>query len=389
MQRHYGLDWLRIGAFALLILYHVGMVFVPWDYHVKLAGPVWATVPMMASNPWRLSLLFIVSGYASRVLLKRQSSRWRFARNRTARLLVPLVFGMAVIVPPQAWVELVTKRGYPHDFGWFWLHDYFRFDTALGMPLPAWNHLWFVAYLWIYTLAITLAVAVTPARVRAAMQRGFEAVLRGPVLLLAPLVWMVLVNLVLFPGGRETHAVLGDWVAHATYFPAFLFGFALARADVVLARLVRWWKLSAVVAVASFALVAGIELTWPGVARAPDGVGELFSVARAVEGWFAIAALIGFADSHWNRDHRWRPMLTEAVFPFYIIHQTIIVVVGWLLRGAGLPTLADFLILVAATVAGCWAFYLIGRRIPLVRPLIGLRRHASKRTHVDPRPAIA
>ena len=82
-------------------------------------------------------------------------------------------------------------------------------------------------------------------------------------------------------------------------------------------------------------------------------------------------------------------MLTEAVFPFYIIHQTLIVVVGWWLRGADLPMLADFLILVAATVAGCWAFYLIGRRIPLIRPLIGLRRHASKRTHVDPRPAIA
>ncbi|WP_019515462.1 acyltransferase family protein [Sphingomonas sp. Mn802worker] len=389
MQRHYGLDWLRIGAFALLILYHVGMVFVPWDYHVKLDGPVWATVPMMASNPWRLSLLFIVSGYASRVLLKRQSSRWVFARNRTARLLVPLIFGMAVIVPPQAWVELVSKRGYPHGYAWFWLHDYFRFDARLGMSLPTWNHLWFVAYLWIYTLAITLAVAVTPKRAREAVQRGFEALFRGPVLLLLPLVWMVLVNLVLFPGGRETHAVLGDWVAHATYFPAFLFGFALARADTVLASLVRWWKLSAVVAVASFALVAGIELTWPGVARAPDGIGELFSVARAVEGWFAIAALIGFADSHWNRDHRWRPMLTEAVFPFYIIHQTLIVMVGWWLRSAGLPMLADFLILVAATVAGCWAFYLIGRRIPLVRPLIGLRRHASRRTHVDPRPAIA
>ncbi|WP_375271925.1 acyltransferase [Sphingomonas sp.] len=389
MQRHYGLDWLRIGAFALLILYHVGMVFVPWDYHAKLPGPAWATVPMMATNPWRLSLLFIVSGYASRVLLKRQSSRWRFARNRTARLLVPLVFGMAVIVPPQAWAELAAKRGYPHDYAWFWLHDYFRFDTALGMPLPAWNHLWFVAYLWIYTLAITLAVAVSPAGLRARAQQGFEALFRGPVLMLLPLVWMVLVNLVLFPGGRETHAVLGDWVAHATYFPAFLFGFALARADRTLASFVRWWKVAAAVAIAAYALVAGIELTWPGVARAPDGVGEIFSVARAVEGWFAIAALIGFADSHWNRDHRWRPMLTEAVFPFYIIHQTVIVVVAWWLRGAGLSMLADFAILVAATVAGCWAFYLVGRRIPLIRPLIGLRRHASKRTHVDPRPAIA
>ena len=38
--RHYGMDWLRIGAFALLILYHIGMYFVPWDWHVKIAQPV-------------------------------------------------------------------------------------------------------------------------------------------------------------------------------------------------------------------------------------------------------------------------------------------------------------------------------------------------------------
>ena len=28
-KRHFGMDWLRIGAFGLLILYHVAMVFAP------------------------------------------------------------------------------------------------------------------------------------------------------------------------------------------------------------------------------------------------------------------------------------------------------------------------------------------------------------------------
>src|SRR3546814_7239126 len=68
--RHYGLDWLRVGAFALLIFYHVGMYFVPWGWHVKSDEILpWATVPMFALNPWRLSLLFVVSGYASRAVL--------------------------------------------------------------------------------------------------------------------------------------------------------------------------------------------------------------------------------------------------------------------------------------------------------------------------------
>ena len=94
-------------------------------------------------------------------------------------------------------------------------------------------------------------------------------------------------------------------------------------------------------------------------------------------GWSAIVALIGMADRYWNRDHRWRPMLTEAVFPFYIVHQTIIVWLGWYLLRFALPPLAEFAILVLATAAGCWACYLIGREIGPLRPLIGLRPKPS------------
>jgi membrane protein DedA with SNARE-associated domain len=61
------------------------------------------------------------------------------------------------------------------------------------------------------------------------------------------------------------------------------------------------------------------------------------------------------------------------VFPFYIIHQTIIIVVGWLLLGSGVSNLPRLLILVATTMIGCWIFYLVGRRIDFIRPLIGLR----------------
>jgi hypothetical protein len=376
MARHYGLDWLRIGAFALLILYHIGMVFVPWDFHVKLPGPWWTTLPMLAVNPWRLALLFIVSGYASRALLARSTGAGRFAWQRTVRLLVPLVFGMAVVVAPQPWAELVTKRGYPHDYAWFWTHDYFRFAKLGGLDMPTWNHLWFVAYLWVYT------------RARHRLDAAFARVFAGPVVLVLPLAWLVTVNLVLFPGGRETHALFGDWVAHAIYLPMFLFGFALARAERVLATIRRWWKPAAIVTFAAYVVVALVEIRLHALVYWPRGWGEAFSIARAVQGWSAIVALIGFADTHWNRDHPWRATLTEAVFPFYIVHQTVIVLVALWLIPLGLPFVAEGAILVAATVAGCWLFYLVGRRIAPLRPLIGLRRHLPRRA-ADPRPAIA
>ncbi len=388
MQRHYGLDWLRIGAFAILILYHIGMVFVPWPFHAKLAHEQWVTVPMMLSNPWRLSLLFVVSGYASRALFARSDGPLAFAGNRTVRLLVPLAFGVVLIVPPQAWVELVTQRGYPHGFITFWTHDYFRFGKLARIDLPTWNHLWFVGYLWVYTLLLTLALAVIPAGLRRGLQGLFEWFCGSWRALFVPMAWLMAVSAWLFPGARETHAMLGDWVAHASYFPMFVFGFALAGSERTLATFARWWKATAVLAVLGYAAVAGIAIAFAGVAITPKPWGTIFSLARGVEGWMAIAALIGVAETYWNRDHRWRPMLTEAVFPFYIIHQTVIVLVAYWLMPLELPGGVDFAILVVATVVGCWAFYLIGRRIAWLRPLIGLRMRAPIKRAADPRPAV-
>jgi peptidoglycan/LPS O-acetylase OafA/YrhL len=383
MQRHYGLDWLRIGAFAILILYHVGMVFVPWDFHVKLARENWVAIPMMASNPWRLALLFVVSGYASRALFTRGKGAGGFARNRSARLLIPLVFGAIVVIPPQPWVELVTKYDYPASFAHFWTHDYFRFGTLAGIVLPTWQHLWFVVCLWVYTMLLTGIMTLSSGGLRAAAQRGFDRLFGTVAALIVPTIWLLLVSAVLFVGARETHALFDDGVAHATYLPAFLFGFALGGSPRTLAVFARWWKVTAPLAILAYAVVAGVEARWSGTIP-PRPWGTVFSLARGVEGWMAIAALIGIAETFWNRDHRWRPMLTEAVFPFYIIHQTVIVVVAYWIMPLGLPGGAAFAILVAATVAGCWGFYLAGRAVPWLRPLIGLRARRPAGGRVAP-----
>jgi hypothetical protein len=371
------MDWLRIGAFVLLILYHVGMVFVPWGFHVKTAHPMdWVAIPMLATNAWRLMLLFVVSGYASRALFRKSTGTGDFLRNRNARLLIPLIFGMAVIVPPQTWVELVTQHGYTRSFAWFFAHDYFRFGTLDGILMPTWNHLWFVVYLWVYTLALGVLLALPrPAGVQALFDRLFG----GVSVLWAPLAWLMVFQVILFRHVEETHDLVGDGVAHLGYFPAFLFGFGLAGSRPAMAALARLWKPAAVLALASYGFVASVEWTWPGFAMPTPGFGLAFRVAREVQCWTSIAALIGVAERLLNRDHALRPMLTEAIFPFYIIHQTVIIVVGFWMLPLGLAAGTEFAILVAATLAGCWAFYLAGRELTWLRPLIGLQRRAARR----------
>ncbi|MEO5492718.1 MAG: acyltransferase [Sphingomonas sp.] len=378
MERHYGMDWLRIGAFAVLILYHTAMVFTPWGFHVKTAQPVdGLSVAMLITNPWRLTLLFVVSGYASRALFAKSGGVARFMTSRANRLLVPLAFGVAVLVPPQSWVELVTQHGYARDFGYFLLHDYFAFAAIDGVGLPTWNHLWFVGYLFAYTAALSLILLVPrPAK----LQAYFDAAFGGWRAMVVPAVYLVLSQVVVFHRWTDSQDLIHDGIAHLAYFPAFLFGFGLARSKPVMAGFVRWWKPAAALAVASYAFGAGVELTYPGSQVPPQWLGDQMLVAHQLQCWAAVAALMGLAERYLNRDAAIRPMLTEAVFPFYLIHQTVIVLGEFALKSLGLGAAAEFAILVPTTVVGCWAFYLIGREVNWLRPLIGLRRRAAGST---------
>ena len=374
--RHYGMDWLRIGAFGFLILYHVGLVFSPWGYEVKSSHPFdWVALPLLALNAWRLSLLFAISGYASAALFARERGPGSFARSRLARLGIPLLFGMLLWVTPQPWVALVTQHGYREGFGHFLRHDYFGFKMIDGIAMPTWMHLWFVVYLLVYALLMA-ALLKLPGGVRSAVRRLGERGLAGPGLLVLPVLYVYAVRQ-LPHGWSDTHSLVDDPAAHAVYFAMFLFGWLLRGSEPLRLAIARQWKLAAVLALLAYAGVAAAELAYPGKTPLPPSLAQPFRFTRAVQCWATIVALFGLADHSWNRDGAWRATLAEAVFPFYIIHQTIILVVGYLLLGSGVPAPGEFLILTVTTAGGCWLFYLAGRGIGPLRPLIGLKRRAT------------
>ena len=370
-ERLYGLDWLRIGAFALLILYHIGMFFVPWEWHVKTARPLeWLELPMMAINPWRLALLFVVSGFASRILLAKMKGAGAFVRGRSARLLIPLLAGMVLFVAPQPWAELRASGAVGEGFWTFWTRDYFRFGKLHGLDLPTWNHLWFVAYLWVYTLVLA-ALAGLPAPVRARLQAAFDRLFSGRGLLLWPILLLATARILLFPIFEETHALVNDAYAHVVYGFAFFFGVGLARSGTAWASIRGGWRTALVVGMAGYALIVAIDMTIPGESGELELV--VLRIARSIQAWGLIVGLLGFARAHLNFDGPARRYLTEAIFPYYIAHQTIIVLAGYWLLPLDLGAGPQFAILIAATVAGCALTFEAGRRIGWLRPLIGLK----------------
>jgi len=381
--RHYGLDWLRVVAFQLLILYHVGMAFVTWDYHVKLATIPWVAIPLQLTSPWRLSLLFVVSGYASMALLARSDGAGAFLRQRVLRLGLPLLFGVLVLTPVQPWIQLVTQRHYNADFWFFLTHRYFAFHKLGGIPLPNWMHLWFVGYLLAYTAILCLGVQM-PQSWRETLRRAGDRLFAGPQLLVVGVAYVLGARLGFEGGWDDTHNLIDDWAAHGVYFGMFLFGVHLRGSERTMEAIVRLWKPAAALAFGGWLVLAWLEYSHPGPQPLVESMRPILWVARSVESWCAIVALIGIAESFFNRDHPWRQMLAEAVFPFYLVHQTIILIVAYWLIGTGIGTFARFLILVAATMAGCWAFYLITRAIPPLRPFVGLAPRRSVSESLEP-----
>jgi glucans biosynthesis protein C len=377
MERRHDLDWVRVCAFGLLVLYHVGMYYVSWDWHVKSPFASDALEPfMLLSSPWRLSLLFFISGVATAFLLGK--GQQGFVGARTRRLLIPLVFGMLVVVTPQAYFEVVEKLpgGYHDGYFAFWLR-YLQGDPTFCrdgdcLDVPTWNHLWFVAYLWVYTLVLWALLRLFPR----ALQRAGDwlgKVMAGPGVLLLPVLWLAAARILLLSHFESTHALVDDWYNHAQYFAVFLLGVLIARAEGVWETMRRSRWLALPLALACWAALIAYFTAWS-EATPPEWQRQGMRAVWALLQWSAIVAVLGFA-RHWAPgDSPLLRRLSEAVFPVYILHQTLIVVIAVQLRPLGLRPLLEGPLLVILSFAGCWLGVALIRRSNLLRPLFGLRR---------------
>ena len=394
--RRYDLDWIRVGAFFLLILYHVGMLYVSWDFHVKSPRIVEAVQPlMMITSPWRLTLLFVVSGAATRFMVDgfeaagRHAGR-RLAGSRLLRLLPALLFGMFVIVPPQSYYEVFQAAqglGVADPAQSPWLQDFWtKYATGSGgwcngdgcLTTPTWNHLWFIAYLLPYGLLIAAIVGL-PGRPLEVLGRWVERSCAGWGLLIWPMIYLAVLRFTLAPMFEITHDLTGDWYNHALSFGAYLFGFLIARSEVLKANFVRLRRPAAALAVLGWAAWA----TYAWIYRAddampPETLRNAMRVVYAIDQWAWIAAILGYGARYLNRGGPVLRYLSVGVFPFYIVHQTVIIMAAWYLMPLALPLVVESGLIIAATFAACFAAYEVARRIGWFGLLLGVRPRARR-----------
>lgn len=372
-QRLFFLDWLRVLAFALLVPYHVGMLYVSWDWHVKspAAGP--AIEPLMLLlSPWRLGLLFFVAGAALQPAGERGIGPG-FVRRRSLRLLWPLVFGMFVVVPPQAYFEVVQKLGYGGsmlDFMRLYVQGYGGFCRGSDcLHLPTWNHLWFLPYLWAYGIVGWVLLRWAPAWLDKLAERLARC---RPWQLLGLLALPLMAARLLVGRFPSTHDFTGDLYNHLQYLSVFVMGLLAARGGAPLWDLVRRCRWPALaLALLGWMLITAYFQTYAQLPP-PEALRVAQRLLYGALQWWAIMAACGFARQWLDADHAWLRWLAPAVFCIYILHQTIIILLHRLLLSWQLQPLPEGLLIVVLTFSLSLAGYALARRVPGLRGALGI-----------------
>lgn len=377
MNRRHDIDALRAIAFSLLILYHIAMLYVAeWGWHLKSPHTTEALqLPMLFVNRWRMDLIFLVSGLATAFLFAGRSAGG-FLKHRVPKLFVPLLFGVLVVVPIQPYCQGVANGLVEPGFGQFLLNYY----TGHRWPKGAfdgwehgftWNHLWYLVYLLVYTVLLAALKPVLDSRPGQALRRQFES-LRGWRLLVYPAVLFFGLTISLQIFFPQTHNLIEDWYFHLRYFSMFLIGYWLAHSDALWAELLRLRKVALVAALAVFTVYyVAIEIA-PN--PAPYAWLPPIWILRNLYLWLALAAILGWAHALLNRPFRWLPFANEAVYPWYILHQSVIVLLAYWLLPLKLGPVMEPVLVIVGTVVACWSLHVgVIRRVGWLRVCFGMK----------------
>lgn len=378
VTRRYDLDWLRVIAIITLLFYHTGMIYVSWGWHIQSTetSPAFENI-MRWLHRWRMPLLFFISGAGTFFALKKRTYSG-YAGERVKRLFIPLVFGMFVIVPPQIYLEWVFRgrfsgsyaEFYPNVFGFQPYHD-----GGKGGAF-SWHHLWFIAYLFLYSL---ISIPFFRYLKSASGQRFIDRIeklvaIPGGALWLGLLIIISqLITRPFYP--EETHGLTNDWAYFVENMLLFWLGYVLVS------RPVFWQQLASqrrifLIATIIFTVVLYGMLSIFGYKRIDTELA--LDVTYFINGlllmWASVLMSVGYSYQYLNRNRPILPYLNEAVYPFYILHQTVIVIIGYWILKTNLGIYSGFLVVSLSTLVVCVALYwLLIRPFKLTRLLFGIK----------------
>lgn len=348
-ERKHFLDWLRVLAFAYLVFYHTGMMFVEWPFHIESGhDSQFLKSIMLLTSTWRLDLLFLVSGVAVSVMLAKMPIG-QFCWQRVVKLFIPLLFASIVVIAPQPYFEALQKGLIEPGYWQFWSEQYFHFTWLEDMitPWPTYTHMWYVLYLFCFTLILIPLYFFINSELGIKLLDSLEAwLVKGLRLLWAP--YIIYLGVFLYFGHNDvSHNIFDDWYA------LFIFAYILII-GVLFVRMPKVWIKFETMRSCSFSLALTlyvIALIKYYLETPLDIIN--WDLLEVLLKWSWIATMVGFAKRYLNFTNNTLRYFGSIVYPLYILHQTVTIVIGYYIIDWGFNALMEYLIISFGTFVIC------------------------------------
>ncbi len=379
-QRRYDLDWLRVLAFSGVFFYHCSRFFNTAGWHVKNAQT--SGIVDIFTNIFDLfgmPLIFAISG-ASIYFALRPGAAGRFLRDRVLRLLVPMILGILLLAPPMVYLDRLTHGKFSGNFFEFLPHYFqpanFSWDGV---------HLWYLLYLFIFTLVL-LPLFIwlkRPAGQRLLGYLGRFSKKTGAIYLWA--LPLALISVLADPFGILNSSRSEALLRLVMYPLPLIYGYLIFAVGDIQQAIIRHRRysliISMVLTLVPFLVTTGIS-NWGWKFSLPTYA--LLMTAASLLLWSYLLAIFGYGMRYLTSAKQPLSYANEAVLPFYILHQPVILLIGYFVISMDLPILIKYLVITPLAFGITLGIYHYGiRRFNWVRKAFGLKSRSSQASAIN------
>jgi len=372
-NRLYFIDHIRVFAFLLLIFFHSALPFVNYNWEVKneQKSDILLSI-VLWFHQWRLPLLFFISGAGIYFSLKTRNIL-QFTLERFRRLFVPLVFAMLFTIPVQVYVEYLQKGRVTGT--------YFEFYPSVWnfVPYPdgslTWSHMWFIVYLLTFIILLIPLFSVLKIKSIEKYKDRLSNLLSSKYLIFFVFLIQYLIYRSFYLKYPEQGSLVDDWFVFNSSITYLILGYLFASSDQFWENCERYRKINLSIAIFT-SIILFLNYYLSNTLPKKEGMDtQLYFILDSLQIWSILLTIIGFAKKHFNASFNLLQYLNQAVFPFFIIHQTIIVALGYWIVQLRVSILSKYLLLSICSSLFIYTLYeYVIRRTKLTRFLYGMKK---------------
>lgn len=373
-ERLYYIDWLRVFAFGLLFVFHSARFFDDFPWHVKNEeSSMLVNFFIGFCHGWRMHLIFFISGVGTFFAIR--SRKNQFIKDRVKRLIIPYIVGIIILIPPQKFYESIFN-------GWFegtQLQFALNYHNWLAHNPPGFTlqwtghlglHIWYLAFLFVMTMVfLPFLKSLTKHNRLSNFMEYLSNTEWGIFVFLIPI---ILVDTLLRPYFQNYL----DWADFFLYGMFFLLGylFMTQRGFIKVAKKYTYYFLGTGIIFSMYVLTH-----YPEIMERPNFILSLFRTSVICISTFSwVLFFFGLSQRKFNFSHKLLNSLNVGILPFYILHQTVIIITGYYIVALEISMFAKFLFIFFSSLLITISLYQIIRKINLLRFLFGMKPKKKK-----------